>query len=82
MKNLAESNFDDEFTTKFNALHLEEKIPQLPCYDQLFGPLLAKKPELEMKHLDLVTKIREWPVIGVDTVNTFNMIHSKNNAFR
>ena len=73
MKKLAESNFDDEFTEKFNALHLEDKIPKLPIYDQLFGQLLASKPELKKRHVDLITKIREWPVINSDMVRTFSI---------
>ena len=70
MKDLAETNFDAELTHKFDSLNLKDKTPRMPSYHDVFDPLLANKSELEKKqHLDLVTKIKDWPMINSEFVS-------------
>ena len=63
MKELAANKYEDsELSRMLDNLNLQESTPSMPAYDDLYPPHWANNEELERRHLDLMLKIKKWPM--------------------
>ena len=63
MKELAANKYEDsELSRMLDRLNLQESTPSMPSYDDLYPPHWANNEELERRHLELMLKIKKWPM--------------------
>ena len=65
MKELAASKYDVEnleLSKMLDNLDLHESNPSMPAYDDLYPAHWANNDELERRHLELMLKIKKWPM--------------------
>jgi len=65
VKELAASKYDVEnleLSKMLEKLDLQESIPSMPAYDDLYPEHWANNDELERRHRDLMLKIKMWPI--------------------
>ena len=65
VKELASNKYDVEnldLSTMLDNLNLKESIPSMPSYSDLYPSHWADDPAMEEKHLQLITKIKTWPM--------------------
>ena len=64
MKELAASKYDVEnleLSKMLEELDLQESIPRMPAYDDLYPEHWANNDHLESRHRELMLKIKKWP---------------------
>ena len=66
---IIKTNFDQELTNKIEVLRLDEKDANLPSYHEVFPSNWANSTESENRHLELNTKIKNWPKTDADLVS-------------
>ena len=65
VKELAASKYDVEnleLSKMLEDLNLQESIPSMPAYDDLYPQHWANNDDLESRHKDLMLKIKKWPL--------------------
>ena len=63
MKELAANKYEDsELSRMLDRLNLQESTPSMPAYDDLYPPHWANNEQLERRHLELMLKIKKWPM--------------------
>ena len=65
VKELAASKYDVEnleLSKMLEELDLQESIPRMPAYDDLYPEHWANDDDLEMRHRELMLKIKKWPI--------------------
>lgn len=66
VKELASNKYDVEnldLSTMLDNLNLSpESVPSMPSYSDLYPSHWADDPAMEEKHLQLITKIKTWPM--------------------
>ena len=73
VKELAANKYEDsELSRMLDRLNLQESTPSMPAYDDLYPPHWANNEELERRHLDLMLKIKKWPMNDNEVRRTRN----------
>jgi len=63
VKELAANKYEDsELSRMLDRLNLQESTPSMPAYDDLYPPHWANNEQLERRHLELMLKIKKWPM--------------------
>ena len=65
VKELAASKYDVEnleLSKMLEELALQESIPRMPAYDDLYPEHWANNDNLERRHRELMLKIKKWPM--------------------
>ena len=63
MKELAANKYEDsELSRMLDRLNLQESTSSMPAYDDLYPPHWANNEQLERRHLELMLKIKKWPM--------------------
>jgi len=63
VKELAANKYEDsELSRMLDNLNLQESTPSMPAYDDLYPPHWANNEQLERRHLELMLKIKKWPM--------------------
>ena len=65
VKELAASKYDVEnleLSKMLEELDLQESIPRMPAYDDLYPEHWANNGNLERRHRELMLKIKKWPM--------------------
>ena len=76
VKELASNKYDVEnldLSTMLDNLNLKESTPSMPSYSDLYPSHWANDPAVEEKHLQLITKIKTWPMNDKHEVRNRNI---------